>query len=51
MIRFENGTPKYIWLSQHGNGEAFTFAAMQKDKSGKRVSLDMIYVLTSSSRY
>ena len=39
MIRFINGEPKYIWLSQHANGEAFTFAALKKDASGKRVSL------------
>ncbi|KAH8712234.1 hypothetical protein GQ44DRAFT_762697 [Phaeosphaeriaceae sp. PMI808] len=36
MIRFINGVPTYIWLSQHSNGEAFTFAAMNKDTSGKR---------------
>jgi hypothetical protein len=38
MIRFVNGSPKYIWLSQHANGEAFTFHALSKDASGKRVS-------------
>jgi hypothetical protein len=37
MIRFINGEPKYVWFSQHANGEAFTFSALQKDKSGKRV--------------
>jgi hypothetical protein len=37
MIRFINGEPKYVWFSQHANGEAFTFSALQKDKPGKRV--------------
>jgi hypothetical protein len=37
MIRFINGTPKYVWLSQHANGSAYTFKALQKDASGKRV--------------
>lgn len=38
MIRFVNGEPKYVWFSQHSNGEAYTFSALKKDASGKRVS-------------
>jgi hypothetical protein len=38
MIRFVAGKPKYVWLSQHSNGEAYTFACLQKDSTGKRVS-------------
>lgn len=30
MLRFQNGVPQSIWLSQHTFGEAFTYAAMQK---------------------
>ncbi|KAF2711734.1 hypothetical protein K504DRAFT_489547 [Pleomassaria siparia CBS 279.74] len=36
MIRFINGVPKYVWYSQHANGEAFTFEALKKDQTGKR---------------
>jgi len=36
MVRFINGTPTYVWLSQHSNGEAFTFSALKKDSTGKR---------------
>ncbi|KAF2676542.1 hypothetical protein K458DRAFT_447452 [Lentithecium fluviatile CBS 122367] len=36
MIRFINGVPKYVWFSQHANGEAYTFEALKKDSSGKR---------------
>ncbi|KAF2823080.1 hypothetical protein CC86DRAFT_75920 [Ophiobolus disseminans] len=45
MIRFINGVPKYIWLSQHSNGEAFTFEALTKDASGKR---PLIFASTGS---
>ena len=31
MIRFENGDPVAIWFSQHGNGEAFTYNAVEKE--------------------
>ncbi|KAJ8610880.1 hypothetical protein MRB53_038268 [Persea americana] len=31
MIRFINGTPSYVWLSEHANGEAFTWAALPKN--------------------
>lgn len=38
MIRFVNGVPKYVWLSQHANGEAYKFKALKKYDSGNRVS-------------
>lgn len=37
MIRFKNRTSKKVWLSQHANGEAYTFRALEKN--GARVSL------------
>ncbi|KAF3035655.1 hypothetical protein E8E12_002050 [Didymella heteroderae] len=30
MIRFKGGKPKQVWLSQHSNGEAYTFDALEK---------------------
>lgn len=30
MIRFLNGVPQEIWYSQHSNGEAFTYDAVDK---------------------
>jgi hypothetical protein len=30
MIRFQDGKPKEIWYSQHGNGEAFLYSAVEK---------------------
>jgi hypothetical protein len=30
MIRFQDGAPQEIWYSQHGNGEAFTYATVEK---------------------
>lgn len=36
MIRFINGAPKFVWFSQHSNGEAFKFEILKKDPSGKR---------------
>ncbi|KAH7386257.1 hypothetical protein BKA64DRAFT_696772 [Cadophora sp. MPI-SDFR-AT-0126] len=30
MIRFQNGTPQAMWFSQHGNGQAFTYKAVEK---------------------
>lgn len=30
MIRFANGTPQAIWYSQHSNGQAFTYHAVEK---------------------
>jgi hypothetical protein len=34
MIRFKDGVPQEVWFSQHGNGEAFTYKALEK--IGKR---------------
>lgn len=34
MIRFVNGTPTWMWYSQHANGEAFDWTALEF--SGKR---------------
>ncbi|KAF2258360.1 hypothetical protein CC78DRAFT_124576 [Lojkania enalia] len=31
MIRFESGTPTYIWYSQHANGQAFKYTSVLKD--------------------
>lgn len=31
MIRFQDGEPQAIWYSQHGNGQAFTYRATEKD--------------------
>ena len=39
MVRFVNGVPKYVWYSQHANGEAFKYEVVKKDKSGFRVSV------------
>lgn len=30
MIRFQNGLPQAVWFSQHDDGEAFTYDAVQK---------------------
>ena len=30
MIRFHNGTPQAMWFSQHNNGQAFTYDAVEK---------------------
>ncbi|KAI9841264.1 MAG: hypothetical protein M1837_000800 [Sclerophora amabilis] len=34
MIRFEDGAPQAVWYSQHANGQAFTYGAVEKQ--GKR---------------
>ncbi|GME27523.1 Vacuolar protein sorting-associated protein 62 [Neofusicoccum parvum] len=34
MIRFENGEPKWVWYSQHSNGQNFAYPILQK--SGDR---------------
>ena len=34
MIRFQDGVPQAMWLSQHSNGEAFTYDVLEK--KGKR---------------
>lgn len=30
MIRFKDGQPQQMWFSQHGNGQAFTYEAVEK---------------------
>ncbi|RKF60310.1 putative vacuolar protein sorting-associated protein TDA6 [Erysiphe neolycopersici] len=30
MVRFKNGLPEALWLSQHATGQAFTYKAMKK---------------------
>jgi hypothetical protein len=30
MIRFESGTPTWVWYSQHANGQAFKYSSVQK---------------------
>ena len=39
MIRFQNETPVALWYSQHSNGEAFTYEAVEKYSDGFRVSV------------
>ncbi|KAK6436306.1 hypothetical protein LTR95_007505 [Oleoguttula sp. CCFEE 5521] len=36
MVRFVNGKPSQMWYSQHSNGEAFSYGAVQKYQGGKR---------------
>ncbi|RDW77665.1 hypothetical protein BP6252_05718 [Coleophoma cylindrospora] len=31
MIRFQDGKPETMWFSQHGNGQAFTYGAVEKE--------------------
>lgn len=38
MTRFVNGTPTDIWFSQHSNGQAFTYEALEKYDYSLRVS-------------
>lgn len=35
-IRFNNGVPQSVWYSQHSNGMAYTYSAVEKQ--GLRVS-------------
>lgn len=39
VVRFHNGTPVEMFLSEHAGGASYTFRAMEKDASGQRVSL------------
>ncbi|EON68972.1 hypothetical protein W97_08230 [Coniosporium apollinis CBS 100218] len=43
MIRFQNGVPKAVWYSQHGNGQAFKYSTVKK--SGLR---PLVYVSKGS---
>ncbi|KAF3007515.1 hypothetical protein E8E13_005783 [Curvularia kusanoi] len=45
MIRFWNGTPTKVWLSQHGHGEAYTFEALEKNAGRQR---PVLYVAKGS---
>ncbi|KAH9829518.1 Vacuolar protein sorting-associated protein 62 [Teratosphaeria destructans] len=36
MVRFENGVPTAVWYSQHSNGQAFTYQAVNKTSDGIR---------------
>lgn len=37
MVRFSNGSPTAVWFSQHANGQAFRYTAVEKDSaSGQR---------------
>jgi hypothetical protein len=50
MVRFQNGEPRAIWLSQHAYGQAFTYEAVEKD--GRRVSyIDPFYPLCPLQRH
>lgn len=52
MIRFKGGKPRKVWLSQHANGEAYSFKALEKDKdgTGDRVSTSVTLSLHSTDR-
>jgi hypothetical protein len=47
MVRFVNATPSAMWFSQHSNGEAFTYQAVEKGRDGKRVRLLFLLLLLS----
>lgn len=36
MVRFANGVPTGVWFSQHANGQAFRYSAVEKDSAGVR---------------
>ncbi|KAI9688943.1 MAG: hypothetical protein M1822_000680 [Bathelium mastoideum] len=38
MVRFQNGVPQAVWFSQHDNGEAFTYEALNKT-NGRPINL------------
>ncbi|KAH7584962.1 uncharacterized protein GVI51_I10087 [Nakaseomyces glabratus] len=37
LVRFYNGVPKYIWMSAHGGGSAYTYEAIEKKKRLRRI--------------
>lgn len=40
MIRFEKGEPKWVWYSQHSNGQNFAYSVVHK--SGDRVCVAVV---------
>jgi hypothetical protein len=38
MVRFSNGVPQAIWYSQHANGQAFNYNAVEKTDSGRPIA-------------
>jgi hypothetical protein len=38
MVRFANGVPQAMWFSQHANGQAFTWSAVEKTSSGRPIA-------------
>jgi hypothetical protein len=38
MVRFLNGVPQSMWFSQHANGQAFTWSAVEKTESGRPIA-------------
>jgi hypothetical protein len=38
MVRFSNGVPQAMWFSQHANGQAFTWSAVEKTSSGRPIA-------------
>lgn len=49
MIRFKGGKPKKAWLSQHSNGEAYAFGALEKNKDGNGLRVSIAPSVRSSS--
>ncbi|KIY63751.1 hypothetical protein CYLTODRAFT_438434 [Cylindrobasidium torrendii FP15055 ss-10] len=45
MVRFINGQPTYIYLSQHDGGSSYTFDALTKDPSSSRPK---VYIASGS---
>jgi hypothetical protein len=38
MMRFANGVPQAVWYSQHANGQAFTYATVEKTPDGRPIA-------------
>lgn len=38
MVRFLNGAPQAVWFSQHANGQAFKYSAVEKTSDGRPVA-------------
>jgi hypothetical protein len=36
MVRFSNGSPQYVWYSQHSNGQAFQYGVTEKHTDNLR---------------